>query len=95
MAAVNIKKPTSKTVQVTFIGCKKVVDAIRELDNKRPILLVSDGIEMELNNWEILPYNIEGINSYGFTYFSRTLNELNKTALKQYANFYRKNIHPP
>lgn len=70
---------------------QKVVDAIRELDDK-PILLVSDGIEMELNNWEILPYDIEGINGYGFTYFSKTPNELNETALKQYVNFYREKI---
>jgi hypothetical protein len=56
---------------------QKAVNTIKRVDPSRPVLLVSDGIEMEdltLVQLGRIPYDLENIDGYGFTYYSRAEN---------------------
>jgi len=68
---------------------QEAVNTIKELD-ARPVLLVSDGIELEdpeLANY--VPYDLNGIDGYGFTYYSRTYDNFYASRFEEYFKFYQ------
>ena len=66
------------------------VDRIRSVDSLTPILLASDGIELEIPEAKnYLPYDVKGIQGYAFTYYSRTYDNFFPNRLKEYVDFYK------
>ncbi|MEM3783484.1 MAG: hypothetical protein QXY88_00420 [Candidatus Bathyarchaeia archaeon] len=73
----------------------RAVNIIKQTDPNKPVLLVSDGIEMEDINLalcRLIPYNLEGIDGYGFTYYNRAKNRFSRLLFKWITDFYRRKI---
>ncbi|MEM0096654.1 MAG: hypothetical protein QW660_08505 [Candidatus Bathyarchaeia archaeon] len=71
------------------------VNIIKQTDPDKPVLLVSDGIEIENVNLALrglIPYNLEGINGYGFTYYNRAKNRFSRPLFQWITEFYRRKI---
>jgi hypothetical protein len=76
-----------------YFWMQQAVNAIKSIDNDTPVLLVSDGIELEDENLtEYIPYGLENIDGYGFTYYSRTMNYFNESIFNDYVKFYKQKL---
>lgn len=68
---------------------QNAVNTIKEID-ARPVLLTSDGIELEDSELSYyIPYDLDGIDGYGFTYYSRTYDNFYASRFEEYFNFYQ------
>lgn len=68
------------------------VNTIKQWDSK-PILLVSDGIEMENKSLiPYIPYDLANISGYGFTFYSRIRNGFSESAFKEMYDLYQSKI---
>lgn len=70
---------------------QQAVSTIKSIDPK-PVILVSDGIEMENQSLiQYIPYDLVNIDGYGFTYYTRTQNQLDSN-LVYMTNLYQDKI---
>ncbi|MEM3700101.1 MAG: hypothetical protein QXL57_04455 [Candidatus Bathyarchaeia archaeon] len=75
---------------------QQAVDTIKQIDPHKPVLLVSDGIEMENVTLVLLrriPYDLDGIDGYGFTYYSRAGNCFCRSHFQWVTEFYMGKIN--